>query len=445
MNRIAPLRNSRAMASKSKSPKKYLTGYDAGHALTEEYNSAQKDKQVHGYRRDYSTDSLVKYTSQNGSAIKDHPLSPFKTSPMKHQPMRQSMGSIENLDQPHIDQNLAMKYYSSNHAYKKGSSGYQSQPYQSHLPQSKENQAIRIQENYSSDRYRRDYKNFHTRPQTTSVNQGKNSVMMRLDQMSKTSWEPEDSVSDNQTVTTGFDGMTQAFGGSQFTTEKRMQRSSSFATPSAVTLKKQHRKLLFPVVKCFHEQIKILREIEQLKLNLAQSQDFNLPDLYKMFSINKQVTMAKHEFVKGCQIFGIITKNKEKLEAIFNRHQRNNKLTFDQFSAIFLPFDRDTYEDVVNRRPIYNKTFPKDKTKVFKQVTNKSIITLIARLVKAELQYKALQKHVNANVDDPQRIFHLLSTNGMNLPLKTQKSILKNNCKKHNPTFKSIDDDAVCT
>ena len=269
--------------------------------------------------------------------------------------------------------------------------------------------------------------------------------MARFEQMSKTSWNPDESESDNHTITTGFEGMTQAFGQSQFTTEKRMNRSRSYATPTAVTLKKQHRKLLFPVIKCFYEQIKILREIEQLKINLAQHQDFNLPDLYKMFSINKQVTLAKHEFVKGCQVFGIITKNKEKLEAIFNRHQRNNKLTFEQFSAIFAPYDRETYQDVSSRRPMYNKTFPKDKTKVFKQATNKSIIALIARLVKAELQFKALQKHVNANVDDPQRIFQLISTSGSDLPLKTQKSILKNHCKRHNPTFKSKNIDEPCT
>jgi len=55
------------------------------------------------------------------------------------------------------------------------------------------------------------------------------------------------------------------------------------------------------------------------------------------------------------------------------------------------------------RKPLYGKSFPKDKTKVFKYVTNQAIIKLIARLVKSELQFKALQKHCNATIDDPQR------------------------------------------
>jgi hypothetical protein len=42
LNRKAPLRGSRTLEIRSKSPKKYLSGYETGHLLTEEYNSAQK-------------------------------------------------------------------------------------------------------------------------------------------------------------------------------------------------------------------------------------------------------------------------------------------------------------------------------------------------------------------------------------------------------------------
>ena len=68
------------------------------------------------------------------------------------------------------------------------------------------------------------------------------------------------------------------------------------------------------------EQVKICRELEYFRIELSRTVDFNLADLYKMFSINKQITLAKHEFVKGCQIFGIITRNKEKIEHIYKNN-----------------------------------------------------------------------------------------------------------------------------
>ncbi len=59
-------------------------------------------------------------------------------------------------------------------------------------------------------------------------------------------------------------------------------------------------------------------------------------------------------------------------------------------------------------------------------MTNQAIIKLFARLVKAELQFSALQKHCNAAMDDPQRIFQLISKQSEYLRLGSQRSILKN-------------------
>jgi len=67
------------------------------------------------------------------------------------------------------------------------------------------------------------------------------------------------------------------------------------------------------------EQVKILREVENLKLQLGHTTDFTLPDCFKMFSINRVPKLAKHEFLKGCQLFGIITRNKEKLIYVYER------------------------------------------------------------------------------------------------------------------------------
>lgn len=153
----------------------------------------------------------------------------------------------------------------------------------------------------------------------------------RYDRYTITSISPRRNVDDHKTITTGLDGLTDVFNEINDRTEKRsLSRSKSYAQPSCTSLSKKKRKLLYPVIKCFMEQVKICREIEHLKIELCHTADFNLADMYKMFSVNKQITLAKHEFVKGCQILGIITRSKEKLENVFKRYT-DSKMTFRQF------------------------------------------------------------------------------------------------------------------
>jgi hypothetical protein len=68
------------------------------------------------------------------------------------------------------------------------------------------------------------------------------------------------------------------------------------------------------------EKSKYAENLNILIFEFLRTIDFNLADLYKMFSINKQITLEKHEFVKGCQIFGIITRNNEKIEHIYKNN-----------------------------------------------------------------------------------------------------------------------------
>lgn len=122
MSRIAPLRGARGLDCRSKSPKKFLTGYETGHLLTEEYNSAQKEKNHSGYRRDYSTDSLVKNNSNRESAVKNSEqkegISPYNSG--VKQPLGQKRVSYDINFDPNssINRNLAMKYYSNERTYK---------------------------------------------------------------------------------------------------------------------------------------------------------------------------------------------------------------------------------------------------------------------------------------------------------------------------------------
>jgi len=115
--------------------------------------------------------------------------------------------------------------------------------------------------------------------------------------MTSTSWNPEETSEGAFTQQDGFTDI--LMDEANRITEKRIPRTKSIAQPKEIILSKEHRSLLFPVVKILMEQVKVCREIEHQRLKLSHTKDFNLPHLYKLFSTNKQVTLAKHEFVKG--------------------------------------------------------------------------------------------------------------------------------------------------
>ena len=160
------------------------------------------------------------------------------------------------------------------------------------------------------------------------------------------------------------------------------------------------------------EQVSLSRELEHYRLNLSHTEDFNLPDLYKAFSISKEWTLAKYEFTKGCQIFGVTPKSKEIINDVYDRYTKEDnkhRLTFQQFSEIFLPHDQKHATEVYQRIPIKSRGMPKDKVKMFKQVTSKWVTDLISKLIKAEQQLKKLQREAQAKCDDIKSLFLLLS------------------------------------
>ncbi|CAI2361551.1 unnamed protein product [Moneuplotes crassus] len=477
LNRIAPLRNCRSKDIRMRSPQKFMSSYDAAHMLAEEYNSAQKDKQKARLQDDYNPESPTR-TNMQGSAYQQSPMkepicpySPAKSHPSFKTPSYQEASDhrspeTKNLEMryksPNHINNLS-GYYDSNKTYKKPPmEASPSEEVMSPNNSKMESKGLKEIEEESSHEVK-DYATFQPKsPKKTeshsfvkspsgeeSFGEAVNQIVspsVRLDSrfsrkgdLTVSSRVPDDE-SDYKTITTGFDGMTQAFQRINMETERRSASShkgSSYATPTCLSFKKSHRKLLYPVVKCFMEQVKILREMEQLKVELCNTTDFNLPDAYKIFSINKVAQLAKHEFLKGCQIFGIITRKKEKLLSIFDRYvaDKNSKLSFKRFCKIFTPFDATWNKEVQSRRPLYEKGFPKDKSKVFKYVTNQCIIKLLARHVKAELQFVALQKHCNASIDDPQRCFQLLARHGDINKTVSQRSILKNPFRSQSDKF----------
>jgi len=138
-----------------------MSGYESSHALSEEFTSAQKDKAISGFRRDYSTDSLVKYNSAFDSGKKKtgekEPISPYNSEAKL--PLKQKKVSYDiNVHDTSVNQNLAKKYYNNERIFKKPSTGYSTEELVSNKSGLKENQGMKIHESNQSDRYKRDYK-----------------------------------------------------------------------------------------------------------------------------------------------------------------------------------------------------------------------------------------------------------------------------------------------
>jgi hypothetical protein len=387
-------------------------------------------------RRDYSQESLQKFSHYYESASKDVDLNYASPVNQNNRPsklkimlelfvfafnksLRIKYRSENNfkIDRNHLFAfNYSQNYYSNRNAYK-------SPPSQQNLRHHhhKENSPILIEQHPSPShpRYDRKYKvprthvqNPRTITQEPKSNRSKKSLMHTA--KSSTSWNPDEtSMADGTFVDEGF---TEMMHEANRATEKRLTRSISETKTAKTTasgrMGKEHKTLLYPVIKILMEQVKIWREIEHQRLALSHTKDFNLADLFKIFSINKNDTLAKHEFTKGCELFGIKTKRKENLLNVFDRYATDIKLNFQQFSEIFLPHDPQHSKEISNRIPKYGKSFPKDKVTVFKEQTRQQIVKLIAVLVKAELQLKLLQRDAHAKCNNIHKCFRLLSKQG---------------------------------
>ena len=161
------------------------------------------------------------------------------------------------------------------------------------------------------------------------------------------------------------------------------------------TMSKEHENLLFPVLKRFMKQIELAKNQEYLRIKLAHTDDFNLPELYKCFSTNKKPYLTQDEFMKGCRLFGFKPKHKLELSNIFKRYSRrkddSSRMYFKQFSDIFLAHDTKLSLRISQRMPNRQNRFPDDKTTVFSHDTNQMIGQLLSKLVEIKkifVEYK---------------------------------------------------------
>ncbi len=88
------------------------------------------------------------------------------------------------------------------------------------------------------------------------------------------------------------------------------------------------------------ELISLEKELEQSKINIAQRPDFNIIDAFSIFDPSKRGTLSISEVKDGLAAIGVYPTSEE-LELVFKRYDvdYNERLTFKEFEAMWLPYD----------------------------------------------------------------------------------------------------------
>lgn len=112
---MAPLRSARAKDARIRSPRRYLSSYDAAHLLADEYNSAQKEKQLSRERSQYSSNMYEDSYQRSGQK---EPISPYSSAKKYHS--QNSITNYQTVDERSpVVRKLEMKYYDNKYAHQK--------------------------------------------------------------------------------------------------------------------------------------------------------------------------------------------------------------------------------------------------------------------------------------------------------------------------------------
>lgn len=76
------------------------------------------------------------------------------------------------------------------------------------------------------------------------------------------------------------------------------------------------------LVSALKNQIDLDKNIENVKIDLALTTDFNLKDLFRIFDTKDLLNINIYQFDSGCRLFGFVPTNTE-LNLVFNRFDIN--------------------------------------------------------------------------------------------------------------------------
>jgi hypothetical protein len=94
------------------------------------------------------------------------------------------------------------------------------------------------------------------------------------------------------------------------------------------------------LVRALREQISLERELENAKITLVQTPDFNIFDAFRIFDLDSRGWISLSDLKIGLNEIGVYPDHEE-LALFFKRYDKDNdgRLRFSEFSDSFTPLD----------------------------------------------------------------------------------------------------------
>ena len=94
------------------------------------------------------------------------------------------------------------------------------------------------------------------------------------------------------------------------------------------------------LVRALREYINVERELENAKISLTQTPDFNVFDAFRIFDMDSRGWISLTDLKIGLNEIGVYPDHEE-LSLFFKRYDRDmdNRLRFSEFSDAFTPID----------------------------------------------------------------------------------------------------------
>ena len=104
------------------------------------------------------------------------------------------------------------------------------------------------------------------------------------------------------------------------------------------------------LVRALREHINLERELENAKINLVRTSDFNVFDAFRIFDMDSRGWISLTDLRVGLNEIGVYPDHEE-LSLFFKRYDKDEdcRLRFSEFSEAFIPLDA-YYANLLNRR-----------------------------------------------------------------------------------------------
>jgi Ca2+-binding EF-hand superfamily protein len=151
------------------------------------------------------------------------------------------------------------------------------------------------------------------------------------------------------------------------------------------------------------------KEIEQIKINLALKQDFNVEDVYRIFRCNNKDNCIKNEDLRnGLKLLDIFTSDTD-IKNLMKRFDSNKKgyLNFSEFFDMIVPFEKE-YRIMIENISSNNHIPPNCNPNVFLLSTKLILKNLFNTIIGLEDKFNNMKKRYDTLRNNLNDIFKIL-------------------------------------